>query len=125
MRALDEAGVEYTAHECASHGLTDMYGFFQPDQNWIHVCTDVATTNQLAWMTMRHEAVHAAQFCLDPSMSSTLASTTWLFANGSQEDWDLIQQHYEQEDHLIELEAFTLMRESNLTIAELVNAACN
>jgi hypothetical protein len=26
---------------------------------------------------------------------------------------------------LIELEAFTLMRESNLTIAELVNAACN
>ena len=125
QKALDQAGVEYTSGDCKPHGINGVHGFYHPVKNWIHVCTDVATTEAQRWNTFRHEAVHAAQFCVNPSMSFTVMSSKYLLENGRQSDWDFIQRAYSKEDWAIELEAFTLMRESNQAITELVNAACN
>ena len=104
---------------------TDAYGWFNSRTNRIVICTNVATTVEERFETLRHEAVHLAQRCVNPSMSSVVTSRKWLFNNGYQSDWDFIQEAYGQEDHMIELEAFTLMRESNQTIATLVSKACN
>ncbi len=104
---------------------TDSYGWFNSRTNRIVICTNVATEVAERWETLRHEAVHLAQRCVNPSMSSVVTSRKWLFNNGYQSDWDFIQDAYDQEDHMIELEAFTLMRESNQTIATLVSKACN
>ena len=125
QKALDQAGVEYTSGDCKPHGINGVFGFFHPIKNWIHVCTDVATTEEQQWETFRHEAVHAAQFCVNSSMSFTVMSSKYLLENGRQSDWDFIQRAYDKEDWAIELEAFTLARMSNQAIAELVDAACN
>lgn len=123
--ALQEAGVSYSAHECASHKITATYGFYVPADNHIHICTDVAIQEDQQFQTLRHEAVHAAQRCVHPSMVFTVTTSQFLLENGTQSDWDFIQQAYEQEDWAIELEAFTLMRLSNYEIASLVNESCN
>lgn len=125
FNALERAGVTSSIGECESHGVTDTYGFFVPAENHIHICDDVATTQEQQWETFRHEAVHAAQRCVNPSMAFTVNSSQFLLANGRQSDWEFIQQAYDREDWAIELEAFTLMRASNSDIADLVNAACN
>ena len=123
--SLDAAGVTYSSGECASHKITGTYGFYVPAKNHIHICTDVATTEEQQWETFRHEAVHAAQRCVNPSMAFTVNSSQFLLQNGSQSDWEFIQRAYDREDWAIELEAFTLMRQSNAQIAELVDTACN
>ena len=123
--ALDNAGVSYSSGECASHKITGTYGFYVPAENHIHICTDVAQTEEQQWETFRHEAVHAAQRCVHPSMAFTVNSSQFLLSNRLQSDWEFIQQAYDQEDWAIELEAFTLMRSSNAEIASLVNASCN
>ncbi len=125
FNALDNAGVSYSSGECASHRITGTYGFYVPAENHIHICSDVATTDEQQWETLRHESVHAAQRCVHPSMAFTVNSSQYLLANGSQSHWSFIQEAYEQEDWAIELEAFTLMSASNGEIADLVNAACN
>jgi len=126
FNALDRAGVTYSSHECASYDITGTYGFYVPKQNHIHICTDVATTEAQQWETLRHEAVHAAQRCVDPSMQSTVLKWSFLANHETaQSDWDFIVRAYDKEDHRIELEAFTLMRYDNASIASLVNTACN
>ena len=125
LKALDQAGVEYSTGECEPHGITGVHGFFMPAKNWIHICTDDNPSEAQVWETMRHEAVHAAQYCVNPSMSFTVMSSKFLLENGRQSDWDFIRRAYSKEDWAIELEAFTLMRGSNQQIADLVNAACN
>lgn len=123
--ALEQAGVEVSTGNCAEYGITDTYGFFMPSKNWIHICDDVATTHDQQFETWRHEAVHAAQFCMDPSMQTTVMKLGWIDENYSQSDWEFIQQAYDKSDWVIEIEAFTLMRYSNQAIADLVNHACN
>ena len=125
FKALDRAGVTYSKGACKEHGIEDTYGFFVPAKNHIHICDDVATTEEQVWETFRHEAVHAAQRCVNPSMAFTVNSSQYLLSNGSQSDWSFIQRAYDREDWAIELEAFTLMRRSNLEIAQLVEATCN
>ncbi len=125
FKALDRAGVTYSKGACEKHGIEDTYGFFVPAKNHIHICDDVATTEEQVWETFRHEAVHAAQRCVNPSMSFTVNSSQYLLSNGLQSDWKFIQRAYSKEDWHIELEAFTLMRQSNQQIADLVNATCN
>ena len=125
LNALGRAGVEITKGDCSTSEIQNTYGFFHPEKNWIHICDDVATTHADVFETLRHEAVHAAQACVDPSMSSTLASEQWLIENGSAQDWQFIRAAYKQRDWMIELEAFTLMRTSNETITEIVDMACN
>ena len=125
MEALTQAGVEYSKGECRPHGLTGSMGFYHPEKKWIHICDDVTTSDFEVWETMRHESVHVAQHCRDASMNNTLATEKWLVENGSANDWAHIRANYKQADWMIELEAFTLMRESNETIAELVDLACN
>ena len=125
FEALDRAGVTYSKGACKEHGIEDTYGFFVPAKNHIHICDDVATTEEQVWETFRHEAVHAAQRCVNPSMAFTVNSSQYLLSNGSQSDWSFIQRAYDREDWAIELEAFTLMRQSNQQIADLVDATCN
>ena len=125
FKALDRAGVTYSKGDCAEHGIEGMYGFFIPANNHIHICDDVATTEEQQWETFRHEAVHAAQRCVNPSMAFTVNSSQYILSHGSQSDWDFIQQAYDQKDWAIELEAFTLMRRSNVEIAQVVESACN
>ena len=122
FNALDRAGVTYEAGTCED---TDTYGFYLPSENYIAVCTNVATTHELRWETLRHEAVHAAQKCVNPSMTSMVKSQAYIEYHASQDDWSFIQRAYDPEDYAIELEAFTLMRRSNQYIAAFVNSACN
>ena len=125
FKALDRAGVTYSKGACEEHGITETFGFFVPAKNHIHICDDVATTEEQVWETFRHEAVHAAQRCVNPSMAFTVNSSQYLLSNGLQSDWNFIQRAYDREDWAIELEAFTLMRRSNTEIAQLVEATCN
>ena len=119
--ALENAGVSSTIGECETDRA---YGFYVPSENRIHICDNVATTTQQQWETLRHEAVHAAQRCVNPSMAFTVTTSQFLMANGRQSDWSFIQEAYDREDWAIELEAFTLMRSSNSEIANLVSNAC-
>ena len=123
--ALDNAGVEITTGNCEAKGVTGTYGFFMPSKNWIHICEDVAVSDAQQWETIRHEAVHAAQFCMDRSMQTTVMKLQWIDENYNKSDWSFIKQAYDKSDWLIEIEAFTLMRYSNSDIAGLVNHACN
>ena len=120
--ALTQAGVTTTLGECES---ATAYGYFIPAQNHIHICDNVATTEQLVMQTWKHEAVHAAQRCVNPSMAFTVTTSRFLLDNGSQSDWNFIQEAYDREDWAIELEAFTLMRYEAQVIADIVNDACN
>ena len=120
--ALEQAGVQVHVGECPTDKA---YGLYFPADNTIAICSNVATTAEQRWETLRHEAVHAAQRCVNPSMSFTVKSSTFLLKNGLQSDWEFIQESYAKEDWAIELEAFTLMRTSNNNVANLVNSACN
>ena len=120
--ALEQAGVEVHVGECPTDKA---YGLYFPSKNAIAICTNVATTVEQRWETLRHEAVHAAQRCVNPSMAFTVKSSDYLLKNGLQSDWSFIQKAYDREDWAIELEAFTLMRSSNSNVASVVNAACN
>ena len=120
--ALTEAGVSTTLGECES---ATAYGYFIPAENHIHICDNVATTEEKVMETWKHEAIHAAQRCVNPSMAFTVTTSQFLMDNGSQSDWDFIQEAYDREDWAIELEAFTLMRYEAQVIADIVNDACN
>ena len=122
VSALDQAGVEVHVGECPTDKA---YGLYFPSKNAIAICTNVATTVEQRWETLRHEAVHAAQRCVNPSMAFTVKSSDYLLKNGLQSDWSFIQKAYDREDWAIELEAFTLMRSSNSNVASVVNSACN
>ena len=120
--ALDQAGVEVLVGECPTD---KSYGMYNSKLNAIAICTNVATTAEQQWETLRHEAVHAAQRCVNHSMSFTVKSSDYLLKNGLQSDWEFIQSAYDKSDWAIELEAFTLMRTSNANVAAIVNSACN
>ena len=120
--ALDQAGVEVLVGECPTD---KSYGMYNSKLNAIAICTNVATTAEQQWETLRHEAVHAAQRCVNHSMSFTVKSSDYLLKNGLQSDWEFIQSAYDKSDWAIELEAFTLMRTSNANVASIVNSACN
>ena len=123
--ALERAGVKVEAGDCSEVGLTDTYGFFVPEENYIGICTDVATTAAMRWETLRHEAIHAAQKCKDPSMTSMVMSVSYIEKNARISDWHFIQRAYEKHDWAIEIEAFTLMRMPNSHIATIVERNCN
>lgn len=122
VETLEAAGVTTSVGACKTTGA---YGWFIPAENHIHICDNVAVTSDQQWETLRHEAVHAAQRCVNPSMAFTVTSSQYLMENGSQSDWSFIQEAYDREDWAIELEAFTLMRSSNNQIADLVDRTCN
>jgi hypothetical protein len=78
------------------------------------------------WETLRHEAVHVAQKCYNPYMTNNVMSQQWLNQNGASVSvWSFIKSAYPSSDWAIEYEAFTLMKYSNQTIADLVNHYCN
>ena len=123
--ALDEAGVKITTGDCEAKGLTGTYGFFMPSKNWIHICEDVAVSDAQQWETIRHEAVHAAQFCMDSSMQTTVMKHSWIDDNYSKSDWSFIKQAYDKSDWLIEISAELRQRYSNYSIARIVNDNCS
>ena len=122
LNALDTAGVTVESGECES---TDSYGFFAPAYNYIGICTNVATTYEQQWETLRHEAVHAAQRCVNPGMDELVTSRRYLELNSDPNELHWITLNYPKSHWYAEFEAFTLMRYSNQTIAEVVNRACN
>ena len=119
---LERSGVTIEVGNCRNPML---YGFFVAETRTIGVCTNNHEATEDPWQTLRHEAVHAAQHCVDPSMMFTVSTSTYIVNNGSQSDWDFIQQMYPREAWAIELEAFTLMRYSNSQVANVVRGACN
>lgn len=122
VNALHTAGVELEVGKCESN---EAFGFYNPKVNFIGICANVATTPQQRWETLRHEAVHAAQKCINPSMTSMVKSVAYIEYHANQSDADFIMKAYGREDWAIELEAFTLMRRSNAYVAQVVNKACN
>ena len=118
---LDAAGVTVEAGECPSE---EALGWFIPKKQFIALCTNVIDSEEEAWTTLRHEAVHAAQFCVDPTMESTVLRYSVIRQHRSEDDWNFIRSAYHINDWAIESEAFTLMRLSNDTIADLVEKAC-
>ena len=93
----------------------------------IQICTNVATTEAQRWETLRHEAVHVAQFCSNPNHGNSFETVnTWSFLkrNAYDSDAQFITSSYPQEKWAIELEAFTLMRQSNAVILNFVAQAC-
>ena len=118
---LDAAGVTVEAGECPSE---EALGWFIPKKQFIALCTNVIDSEEQVWETLRHEAVHAAQFCVDPSMESTVLKYSFIRKHRSESDWQFIRSAYHISDWAIESEAFTLMRLSNDDIADLVEKAC-
>ena len=122
VESLYNAGVDVSVGECPSD---QYYGLFFPQQNAIAICTNVATTVERRWMTLRHEAIHAAQRCIDPSMTTTAHPIRVVYANVSKHDFVQVRNHYGPEDWNIEYEAFTYMRRSNVYVANVLRSACN
>ena len=121
--ALDQAGVSSTIGNCPDTDV--LLGYFDPAENVIHICDNVSKTPDEQWLTFKHEAIHAAQRCVNPSMAFTVTSSKFLLQNGLQSDWEHIVNNYKRADWAIELEAFTLMRLSDTEVASIVNSACN
>ena len=93
----------------------------------IQICSNVATHHTDQWETLRHEAVHLAQKCENPTHGEdfeTLTSASFLKREATESDASFVMRAYPKAKWLIELEAFTLMKRSNQTIANLVNRAC-
>ena len=122
IESLVEAGVTLAAGDCPTD---ENYGFYIPSEKYIGICTNVATDEAMAWETLRHEAVHVAQACIDPKMQTMVHNRAYIQANASFEDRILIAAHYDRSDWTVELEAFTLEHKSNEYIASMVNYACN
>lgn len=121
VNTLDASGVTVEAGECPTD---EAYGWFLPSKKFIAICTNVVDSESTAWETLRHEAVHAAQQCMNPNMTSTLTTPAFLQKYGNQSEWEFIKSAYEKHDWLIELEAFTLMKLSNSQVADIVAEAC-
>ena len=122
MQALNAAGVTVEAGECPEDTA---YGWFLPKEKFIALCTNVIDSEKVAWQTLKHEAIHAAQQCINPSMTSTVTTPAFLQKYGNQSDWEFIKSAYEKYDWMIEMEAFTLMRLPSGEVAGIVNKACN
>jgi hypothetical protein len=130
IKAIDKAGVELNQSACPNG---NSYGWFSYRRGtWsnasIQICTNVATTYEDQWETLRHEAIHVAQKCNNPSHGHDFETlTTWSFLKGQATDSDanFVMDNYPKAKWLIEIEAFTFMKKSNQTIANLVNKACN
>ena len=121
LNTLDAVGTQVEVGECAKDGSL---GWFSPKHNFIAICSNVVDSEEQAWETLRHEAVHVAQMCVDPSMDSTVLRYSFLQKYGDPSDWNFIKRAYHYSDWMIELEAFTLMRLSNAQISEFVAESC-
>ena len=119
---LERSGVTVESGTCQNKML---YGWFENDTRKIAICLNNHEEGEDPWQTLRHEAVHAAQHCVNPSMSFTVSTSSYILRHGNQDDWEFIQSVYPREAWAIELEAFTLMRYSNSQIANVVRGACN
>ena len=122
LEALNKAGVEIVIEPCETPGY---YGAYSAKFNELYICTNTIGGISQFWETMRHEAIHVAQRCVDPGMSETVHSKAYLEHYGHDADAKLIMATYDKEDWAIEVEAFTLMRRSNDFVADVVIKACN
>lgn len=129
IEELQSVGVTVRVSPCSDDSS---YGYFAYDHgtfrgSLIQICSNVATTSAQRWETLRHEAVHVAQKCSNPNHGNTFQTVnTWSFLkrNAYESDAQFITRAYPQEKWGIELEAFTLMRESNGVILNFVAQAC-
>jgi hypothetical protein len=127
--ALTNVGVPINGGHCESNTM----GYFSYKTNtWadaeIFICTNHAKSDADQWETLRHEAIHVAQKCENRDHGHTFESlTTWSFLKGQATDSDanFVMNNYPEAKWLIEIEAFTFMKKSNQTVANLVNKACN
>lgn len=92
----------------------------------IRVCSNRGLSNAEAWETFRHEAIHAAQRCVDPSMNTTVFNLEWLSQqNSAPYWWEHVTANYPRNKWAIELEAFIFMEYANSDVANIVRQACN
>ena len=118
---LTNANVDLIVDECPTE---EFYGLYSAKHNTIIICTNVATDADQRWETLRHEAIHAAQACVDPSMDTTAQPLMYVYDSLSKRDFRAVRGHYSEEDWQIEYEAFTFMRYSNTYVADVVAKAC-
>lgn len=118
---LKAAGFTWDTVECKSDGS---YGWFSPKYMHIRICSNVATSAAQQWQTLRHEAIHAAQYCMDASMQTTVHKWSVVKQNLSSSDEQFIMSSYDQEDWVIEAEAFTYMMTTTGYVANMVDYAC-
>ena len=128
--AIETAGVTITVDECDRDGTMGWFSYYSGSYRdmAIQICTNTAETGAERWETLRHEAVHLAQKCENPSHGDTfetLTTTNFLINNGTDSDWNFVKRNYPEDKWLIEYEAFTLMGYDNQVIADVVNEACN
>ena len=129
INELQMAGVSVNVSPCSDDRSFGWFsyqaGTFRGSE--IQICTNVATTEAQRWETLRHEAVHVAQKCSNPNHGNDFQTiNTWSFLkrNAYESDAQFITESYPQEKWAIELEAFTLMRQSNAVILNFVAQAC-
>lgn len=122
VKALSDAGVELYVQPCEDDSI---YGAYSSQYNAILICNNVADSISQRWETLRHEAIHVAQRCVNPAMTNMVHSQAYIEYYAHESDLEAIARNYDPEDWAIEAEAFTLMRRSNQYVAEVVNKACN
>ena len=119
---LVQANVDIIVDDCPTD---EFYGLYSAKHNTIVVCTNVAIDLDQRWQTLRHEAIHAAQACVDPSMATTAHPLRYVYTNLSKNDLLAVRRNYSPDNWQIEYEAFTFMRYSNNYVADVVVGACN
>ena len=144
-QTLERNGVDVSVNHpdyCKDNRGGAMYATFKDGTTAILICQDegqgVAYDTQVKWTandldSLRHEAQHVVQDCLDGGIGDGELSP--MFNNEqlkkhvlntlSRERIEMILKNYDKEDHLIELEAFTVAAAvSPVQIADAVEEFC-
>lgn len=145
-QTLENNGVDVSVNHpehCKDSWGGAMYATFKDGTTAILICQDegqgVEYDTQVKWTandldSLRHEAQHVVQDCLDGSIGdgelSPMFNTEQLkkhvFNTLSRERIEMILENYDEEDHLIELEAFTVAAAvSPVQIADAVEQFCS
>jgi len=145
-QALENNGVDISVNHpkhCKDLWGGAVYATFKDGTTAILICQDggqgVAYDTQVNWTandldSLRHEAQHVVQDCLDGRIGDGQLSPMFqgeqlknaVLSTLSKDQIEMILKSYEEEDHLIELEAFTVAAAvSPVSIANAVEKYCS
>ena len=133
LNAIDKAGVTLTVKACNNSRTAGTFSYYVGTMRdaEITVCANNARTSTEQWTTLRHEAVHLAQKCLNPNHGDTfetITNTRTLAESMEAVGFDAnhVMNNYPKAKWAIEAEAFFWEEHlSNAETAYLVNISCN
>ena len=130
QEAVRRTGTTWDTGWCDESGVDGYFSYYvgTMEKTHIQICTNHNPSAAKQWETFRHEAIHLAQKCENRLHGETFETlTTWSFlkTQATESDAQFVTRAYPREKWGIELEAFTFMKQSNQTIANVVNRACN